>query len=219
MAADPKKFGRKTEAGANTVAGTVGLTLGAAKLRDQYKEDYGDRHVSAVASHVEGAAPKARRLVRVLSEGKPHFPALVAGSTAAAVGTGISRYRKHQESKVAKADDVDPKLPKYIVHDGRRKRVLGMHDKDHFKVLDPDDMTRIVHRSKVKFIRPIAKSDQSPLPAEVQNAMNSLDGKARKLKGKLVPATPIIVERVGSVAVEAGQSAATNVKAKLQKPS
>lgn len=138
-----------TELGAGAVAGTSGSAFGAAKLRDLHAEQYPKAHESALGHAARNAGPKVVTKLRV---GRPGFKTAAVGTAAAATATGAKRYEGHlkRNRAIAKADELK-RLPRYVIHDGCRKRVLGMHDKDNFKVLDRDDTTRIVHRSKVKF--------------------------------------------------------------------
>lgn len=163
-----KKLARRTDLAASVVAGTAGASLGAVKLRDAHREQYGEQHV---ARGVQGAAKVAgrlhptrvKRLTEVAEHGKPGFKTLAIGSAAAAVATGASRYQDHVTRKqkrlarIAKADwgEDMAKIPRVAHIRGiGRVRVLGYHGNNQFRVLDSSDSERIVHRNKLTFIKP-----------------------------------------------------------------
>lgn len=107
---------RGTEIGGSVVAGGVGSMLGAAKLRDSYKEDYPRRFEQGAkrAHHAAGAlAPKTGgKLARLVSHGKPGFVPLAVGTAAAAAATGAKKYRKHREPVGKSAFGIDHDIAK-----------------------------------------------------------------------------------------------------------
>lgn len=57
-------------------------------------------------------------------------------------------------TKLSFPDDPKPKqLPRWGVHNGEKKRVLGMHSKDRFVLLNRDDSKALAHRSNVTFTK------------------------------------------------------------------
>lgn len=90
---------RRTEIGAQVGAAALGTGLGAAKLRDSFKEDHraafnrGLGHLHSGARRAGASPATARKLVRVANVGKPHFAQITAGAGAAALATGLGRYR------------------------------------------------------------------------------------------------------------------------------
>lgn len=108
MAQRRDKIVRGVEVGSGVTAGTVGAALGAAKLRDAYREDFHpqfERAANSAAKHATEIAPRAGRLARVVSHGKPGgFIPLAVGGTAAATTAAAKKYRKHREGALVKAD-------------------------------------------------------------------------------------------------------------------
>lgn len=177
MTEDVKIYSRRRRAAARTelagsvTAGSVGVGLGAAKLRDAHVESY-PGHLQHLVNREAGKA-KARgvspervaRNARRVMVGTPgrSFKALAIATAGGVTAASASHYGDHLKAKrakqlrreaVGKAAELG-RLPRYVIHAGQRKRVLGMHDKDNFRVLDHDDSVRIVHRSRVQFPRPV----------------------------------------------------------------
>jgi hypothetical protein len=100
------RVARGVELGGAGVAGGVGVALGAQRLRDSYREDYGpERYAGHVATAERGAAhlaPSSGGAIRHLSEGRVRFPALVAGTTAAVAAGSAGKYRQYREKQAKK---------------------------------------------------------------------------------------------------------------------
>lgn len=102
----------ETSVAGNTVAGTVGLGLGAAKLRDAYREDHPqafDRHVANTANRAlkHGASSKTvTRGVHLAQKAKPRFKSLVVAGAAGSVAAGARRLSEHEQRVKARKEMV-----------------------------------------------------------------------------------------------------------------
>lgn len=212
------RVARRVEVGSGALAGAVGSSLGAAKLRDSYKEDYPARfarHASVTEHAASSIVPKAGRLARIVSDGRPGFIPLAVGTTAAATATGAKKYRKHREA-MAKADTGYEmgSHPRYAqVRGVGRVRVVGYHGNGHFMVLDRSDSQRLVHRDQMTFARArkesrvakvspvmsralerLAKADSRPDPTKgVLRAVSRTDAAVRAAKAKVLPNTVTMI--------------------------
>lgn len=65
----------------------------------------------------------------------------------------VRRGKPHTPVPAEAEEPVKNNLPRYALHQGQRKRVLGYHSKDRFVLLNRDDSKQIAHRSQVKIVK------------------------------------------------------------------
>ena len=65
----------------------------------------------------------------------------------------VRRGKPHTPVPVEAEETVKNNLPRYALHNGQRKRVLGYHSKDRFVLLNRDDSRQIAHRNSVTIVK------------------------------------------------------------------
>ena len=204
------KVARAVDHTSTAVAGTIGSALGAAKLRDKYKEEHATKyaaHAAKVEEAAHGVAPKVGRLTRVVSHGEPNFAMLATGAAAGGVAGAASAYRDHRKKLLAKADwgaDLEGLDFRYVKWRGKKLRVLGRHSDTHIKVLDHGDMERPVPLSQVTPIRKDLTFTQVEATARKKadrgqgflRATDVVDDSMRRARKKLVPSQAKIAVQV-----------------------
>lgn len=65
----------------------------------------------------------------------------------------VRRGKPHTPVPAEAEEPVKNNLPRYALHNGQRKRVLGYHGDNRFVLLNRDDSRQIAHRNSVKIVK------------------------------------------------------------------
>lgn len=103
---------RHVEIATSAVAGSVGSALGAAKLRDAYKDEHPKAFARGEKAVGRTTSPKVARFI---GHAKPGFKPLAGGAATAIAATAASKYRQKKDHEVARAHAGQTHLEKAAV--------------------------------------------------------------------------------------------------------